>query len=157
MVELPSLFTNSKDANLTSTVAVIEAVLEQLGHDAFRARVTRPGARRAWTFTKGSAEVHIDILERKDFLHLRVSSPIMTTDSADRSRLYERLLELNADHVVGAAFAIRNGEVLVIAERSTLDLDLSEAADLIRRVEDYADRYDDELCAAFGGHRGPRR
>lgn len=154
MVELHSLFANSKDANLTSTVAVVEAVLEQLGHDAFSSRAERPGALSAWTFTKGSAEVHIDILERRDFLHIRVSSPIMTTGGADRARLFERLLELNADHLVGAAFAIRGGEVLVIAERSTLDLDLSEAADLVGRVQDYADRYDDELCAAFGGQRG---
>ena len=41
--------------------------------------------------------------------------------------------------------------MLIVAERSTLDLDRSEVLDLIGRITAYADQYDDELVAAFGG------
>ena len=44
--------------------------------------------------------------------------------------------------------------MLLLAERSTLDLDRSEIRELIRRVTTHADAHDDVLVARFGGVLG---
>jgi hypothetical protein len=44
--------------------------------------------------------------------------------------------------------------VLLVAERSTLDLDRSEVIELIKRITTYADEHDDVLVARFGGRIG---
>ena len=71
----------------------------------------------------------------------------------DLTSLYAHLLELNAT-LCGAAFATQGDYVLLVSERSTLDLDASEVLDLIRRVTTYADEHDDVLVARFGGAMG---
>jgi hypothetical protein len=43
---------------------------------------------------------------------------------------------------------------MLVAERSTVDLDPSEVTEIIGRVEKYADTYDDALVEEFGGTRG---
>src|SRR5687768_18137054 len=47
----------------------------------------------------------------------------------------------------GAAFATEGDQVLLLAERSTLDLDRSEVLELIKRITTYADEHDDVLVA----------
>jgi hypothetical protein len=54
----------------------------------------------------------------------------------------------------GNAFAVDRDRVLLVAERSTLDLDRSEILDLIKRVTVTADDHDDQLVAQFGGTLG---
>lgn len=50
-----------------------------------------------------------------------MSAKVIVPDGAtDRVRLYQRLLELNASAIKGAAFALQDGAVLLIAERSTV-------------------------------------
>ena len=44
--------------------------------------------------------------------------------------------------------------MLLLGERSTLELDRSEVLELIRRVTTYADDHDDMLVARFGGTLG---
>jgi hypothetical protein len=44
--------------------------------------------------------------------------------------------------------------VLVVSERSTLDLDHSEVLDAITRITSCADEHDDALVARFGGRVG---
>ena len=55
---------------------------------------------------------------------------------------------------MGIAFAIRQNEVVLVAERSTLDLDRSEVFQMIERVQECADHYDDALVDEFGGRLG---
>ncbi len=88
------------------------------------------------------------------FPHLRVSAVVMTLDAAvDRAALFAHLLELNA-RLCGVAFATDGDHVLLVSERSTLDLDDSEVRDAIERVTTYADEHDDALVARFGGRIG---
>ncbi len=149
------LFDNERESNLASTVAMVEEVLRNLGHIVDRARVTSPGAERAWRVKKGSAEVAITIVPRERSWHLRVAAAVMTTDAkVDLPALYDRLLSLNAEQIVGAAFALHKPHVLLVTERSTLDLDQSEVEALIRGVQDNADDWDDRLVAEFGGTLG---
>lgn len=161
------LFENEREANLSSTVAMIEDVLVELGHFLNECRVEAPAPvtgllarveHREWRVVKGSASIRIALIDRDDFLHLRVVAPVLTINQdVDTVTLHQRLLELNATDVFGVAFAIAGSEVLLVSERSTLDLDRSEVLDLIRRVENYADHWDDKLVSVFGGQLGGAR
>ena len=94
------------------------------------------------------------LIHRSEFTHLRVCSIVMTLDGkVDRGALFSHLLDLNTG-LCGAAFATDGDRVLLVGERSTLDLDRSEVLDLIRRITTYADEHDDVLVARFGGKLG---
>jgi hypothetical protein len=149
-----ALFANQREVNLTSTVAMIEDVLVELGHFLNQCRDDRDGALRSWKVHKGSAAVRISVIEGDDFTHLRVMAPVMTIAPAtDRAALFAHLLGINCE-LCGAAFALRGDVVMIVAERSTLDLDRSEVMDVVARVQRYADDHDDALVADFGGTLG---
>ena len=148
-----ALFANQRESNLASTVALVEAVLGELGHDVSQLG-DAAGALHAWQVRKGSALTRISLVSRTEFTHLRVCSTVMTVDGkVDRAALNAHLLELNAG-LCGAAFATEADHVLLLAERSTLDLDRAEVRELIKRVTTYADDHDDALVARFGGKMG---
>jgi hypothetical protein len=150
-----ALFANQRESNLLSTVALIEAVLRDLGHDPAATKVPpSDDALHAWRIVKGSAVTLVTLVNRTLFTHLRVCSVVMTLDAkVDHPALHAHLLGLNA-RLCGAAFATEGERVLLVAERTTLDLDKSEVRELIRRVTTYADDHDDGLVAAFGGQMG---
>ena len=150
-----SLFANEREANLESTVAMIEDVLIELGHFVNDCRRERPGSAQSWTVKKGSATISIDLVEYPDSYRVRVSAIILTMDAkVDRAALFERLLSLNAVEVTGAAFAVQQDAVLLLSERSTIDLDRSELRALVMVVRHFADEYDDKLVEQFGGTLG---
>ena len=144
------LFENQREANLNSTVAMIEDVLIDLGHFVNDCRhADSPGA-PAWTIEKGSAKVEITLLDTDGSWWLRVCARLLSlADHINRTALFEHLLSLNAREITGAAFALQDDAVLLVAERTTTDLDRSEVRDIISRVRDGADRYDDELLSQF--------
>jgi hypothetical protein len=148
------LFANQRESNLTSTIALIEDVLTDLGHDPATARQSPGSALHAWRIVKGSATTTVSLVHRTEFTHLRVCSIVMTVnDKVDRNALGAKLLDLNAG-LCGAAFATEGDRVLMLSERSTLDLDKSEVRELIKRVTTYADDHDDALVAQYGGTMG---
>ena len=153
-----ALFANQRETNLASTVSLVEVVLDELGYKPPETRritlVLEPEPLQAWRIQKGSAIATIALLPRPEFTHLRMWSTIMTLDAAvDRAALFAQLLSLNVT-LCGNAFALDGDRVLLVAERSTLDLDRSELVDLIRRVTTNADNHDDALVAQFGGKLG---
>jgi hypothetical protein len=149
-----SLFANQRESNVASTVALVEQALAQLGHAPAASRVTEAGSVQAWRIVVGAATTRVAVTRRSAFPHLRVSSVVMTLDAAvDRGALFAHLLDLNAG-LCGAAFATEGDQVLLVSERSTLDLDLSEVLELIARVTTYTDEHDDVLVARFGGRAG---
>ena len=149
-----ALFANQREINLTSTVALVEQALSEFGHDPATSRITAPGATHAWRIVTGSAVTRVTVVHHSEFPHLRVSAVVMTLDAkVDRTALFAHLLELNA-HLCGAAFATDGDQVLLLSERSTLDLDQSEVLDILKRVTTYADEHDDVLVARFGGRIG---
>ncbi len=143
-----ALFANQREANLASTIALVEEIVAELGLPAAK------HAGHSWQLTKGSATATIALVDRTEFTHIRVSATVMTLDdSVDRAALYAHLLELNAG-LAGCAFATNGDRVVLVAERSTLDLDRSEVLELVRRVTTAADDHDDVLVARFGGALG---
>ena len=154
-VSSTSLFANEREANLESTVAMVEDVLIELGHFVNECRRERAGTAQCWTIRKGSASIDIDLVEHPRSYRLRASATVMTIDdSVPQEALFARLLALNAVEITGAAFAVQDREVLLLSERTTLDLDRSELRELIDTVRLYADEYDDKLVAEFGGQLG---
>jgi hypothetical protein len=148
------LFANQRETNLASTVALVEAALADLGHSAPASRVKDAAALHAWQIPKGSSITRVTLIHRAEFTHLRVCATVMTLDRAvERPALFAHLLDLNA-MLCGVAFATAGDRVLLLAERSTLDLDRSEVLELIRRVTTYSDEHDDVLVARFGGRLG---
>jgi hypothetical protein len=149
-----ALFANQRETNLASTVSLVEEALVELGHPAPGSRIEDRSVLHAWRITKGSSISRITLIHRSEFTHLRISSTVMTLDAAvDRAALFAHLLDLNAG-LCGAAFATDGDRVLLVGERSTLDLDRSEVLELIRSVTTYADEHDDVLVARFGGTLG---
>ena len=150
-----ALFANQRETNLQSTIALIEEVLGALGHDPAATKLPDPGeALHAWRIVKGSAVTLVTLVNRTLFTHLRVCSVVMTLNSkVDRVALYAHLLDANAG-LCGAAFATDGDRVLMVSERTTLDIDRSEIREQIRRVTTYADDHDDSLVGTFGGTMG---
>jgi len=149
-----ALFANQRETNLASTLALVEEALAELGHPVPGSQIPEAGALHAWQIPKGSAVTRVFLINRADFTHIRVQAVVMTLDGqVDRPALFAHLLELNAT-LCGAAFASQGDYVLLVSERSTLDLDASEVLDLIRRVTTYADEHDDVLVGRFGGAMG---
>ena len=149
-----ALFANQRETNLQSTIALVEEVLSELGYPPAAARIQDSASLHAWQIAKGSATTRVTLTDRTEFTHIRVCATVMTLDAkVDRPVLFAHLLDLNAG-LCGAAFATDGDHVLLLSERSTLDLDRSEVMDLIKRVLVSADDHDDVLVARFGGRLG---
>lgn len=149
-----ALFANQRETNLQSTIALVEEVLGELGHAPASAQIDDPAALRSWRIRTGSASTRVSLIHRAEFTHIRVCAVVMTLDDkVDRAALFGHLLDINAG-LCGNAFATAGDQVLLVAERSTLDLDRSEVTELIRRVTTNADNHDDVLVARFGGTLG---
>jgi hypothetical protein len=134
---------------------MVEAVLVARGVDPQRSRI-QSAAGPAWGLRQGSAEVYIFLTAGATGDNfIQVVSPVMrpSQEAAAAPRFYGKLLELNANELTGAAFGLRDHEVVLTCDRSTAGLDKVEVEEMIRRVADYADHYDDALVAEFGGTR----
>jgi hypothetical protein len=150
-----ALFANQREVNLASTITLLEECLDELGyHPPATRRIELEGTEQAWRIQKGSAIATISLIARPDFTHFRIVSVVMTLDAnVDRAALYTHLLQLNHG-LCGNAFAVTGDKVLLVAERTTLDLDRSEIVDIIARVTTNADNHDDQLVATYGGTLG---
>jgi len=149
-----SLFGNRQEANLRACEQMVEAVLAARGVDAAKSRI-ESAAGPAWGLTQGSAELYIFLTSGQGDNFIQVVSPVMrpTAEALAGARFLRRLLELNANELTGAAFGLRGDEVVLSTDRSTSGLDRVEVEEMIRRVAEYADHYDDALTLEFGGTR----
>lgn len=148
------LFENAGDARASSTITMVEDVLIALGHFVNDCRADLPGAVASWRLTRGSATIEIRLVARGGASHLRVASAVVyALADTDRAALWKDLLTRNAD-LCGVAFAIRGDQVLLVSERSTLDLDRTEVHDMIQRTAVLADAVDDELAATHHAGMG---
>ena len=142
------LFDHSGEIRVMSTITMVEDVLVTLGHFLNDCRDdAATGTLGAWRIRHGSATVEIQLLPRGGETHLRVASAVVRAGAdTDRTALWQELLARNAD-LCGVAFAIRGDQVLLVAERSTMDLDRTEVHDMIQRTATLADELDDDLAA----------
>ena len=149
-----SLFNNQRETNYKACLEMIEAVLQGFGLDPAASRLAEEGG-AAWTFRRGSAHVYVFLSPgEKAENYLQVIAPVMRPSSdSRRDALFPRLLELNAGELTGAAFGLREGDVVLTTDRATTGLDRVEVEEMIRRIGASADHYDDLLVTEFGGSR----
>jgi hypothetical protein len=152
------LFGSKQEANLKSTREMVERVISELGLAPAENRLHTDDGSPAWGLMRGSAQVFIFVrpgAEDESYNSIQVISPLMKVPEATQARLslFQRLLELNAQEIAGAAFGIKDETVVIITDRSTQDLDRSEVKDMILRVGYFADTFDDALVTQFGGLR----
>jgi hypothetical protein len=150
----PKLFDNSWETTAQSAIGLIEQALRALGHEPDACELDDPASVRSWWFTEGSAMVTIALRRRPGAPHLRITTPVMTPATAsDRASLHAELLARNLE-LCGMAFALDGDTVVLISERSTIDLDRSEVLDLVTNLARQADTVDDELVTRYGGRTG---
>ena len=150
-----ALFGNPQESNLRACSQMIESVLTDRGLDAAGSRV-KSDEGPAWSVTQGTAGIFIFLTPGRDGENfIQVVSPVVRpADEVLASPLFlRRLLELNATELTGAAFGLRGEEVVLTTDRSTTGLDRVEVEEMIRRVSQYADQYDDTLKREFGGSK----
>ena len=141
-----------------STVALVEEVLARARPrrcrepaSPTRRRCTRGGSARARRSTR------VTLVSRTEFTHLRVCAIVMTLDGkVDRPALLTRTCSSSMPSLCGAAFATDGDQVLLVAERSTLDLDRSEVLELIRARHDVRRRPRRRARRAVRRHDGRR-
>jgi hypothetical protein len=151
------LFDHASEVRTTSTISMVEDVLITLGHFVNDCRDDVPQSVASWRVRQGSAAIEIALVDRGTDTHLRVASAVVHAGpDTDRVALWQELLSRNAD-LCGMAFAIRDAQVLLIAQRSTLDLDRTEVHDMIQRTALLADEIDDELVARHNARFGSMR
>ncbi len=150
-----SLFGNQQEANFKSCEQMVISLLTARGLNVAESRIVSELG-PAWERQHGSADIYI-FLSPGDAgeNYIQVVSPVMlpTAESLARPELLRRLLELNATELTGAAFGLREDEVVLTTDRSTAGLDRVELDEMIRRIAEYADHYDDLLTVEFGGAR----
>jgi len=145
-----------REKNLKQTVKMVESVIRDLGLAPEQNRLEAEGP--AWGLARGSAEVFVFVNpggEGEPGNHIQCVSPVMKIPQTPTNQLalFQRILQLNATQLTGAAFGLKGDTVVLTSDRSTIDLDPSEARDMILRVGYYADVYDDDLVNEFGGKR----
>ena len=140
-----ALFSNKQEANLRSCIRMIEDALQSLGHPPENSRSESADDMPAWRVDTGAgARVDVHLGAEDDKNVLRVTATVATVpqvDAAVLAQIFRKLLELNAGEVKGVAFGIVGDDIVLISERSTLDLDPSEVEEILRQTEKFAAHY----------------
>jgi hypothetical protein len=147
------LFGDKARSELKHCARLVEEVIEELGLSPLQNRLAHNPDAPAWALTKGSAEVYIFLNPAPQGAYLQVVSPIVEAPDSGLLPLFRRLLELNAEELVGASFGLRGNSVVLSTDRPVHDIDRSEVREMILRVGLYADHFDDVLVSEFGGRR----
>ena len=148
--------TGKLDKSLSKAKKTVESVLKDLGIRAAENEVESMEGGHAWQVARGSADVMISLVPGNDHTagRIRVVSPIVKMDGGISQEAAVRLLELNGTQLPGVAFGlIERDMVVLVGERTVLDLNRLEVQEMLNMVGYYADKYDDLLVEEFGGTR----
>ena len=148
--------TEKQRAEMERVSHLVESHLQAEGLDLEKIRVKTDDGLPAWTFVQGSVLVRVYLRPgqgKGELVYFQAVAPVVLVPDEDREAFFEELLGLNADTLWSCAFAIRDGVVLITADRTTTDLDLSEVVELVESVAAYAVRFDDELADRFSAVR----
>src|SRR3954463_12922341 len=142
-------------AQFDGTRKLVEQVIALLGLEPAAVLSKESEAAVAWGIKRGSAAILVTVFnnDRGDTVSLRAVSPVMTLPAGDRSALYQRLLELNGQGLVNAAFGVVGERIVVKSERPAAWLEAAEVEQIIMQLSAVADTYDDRLVREFGGER----
>lgn len=147
------------EASLELARATLEKVLSGLGIDPAVVRSTDTDDLVVYVLQRGSASVYVSLGVERGRGYVRVSAPVvgLPHDVETRTRLYERLLHLNARGLSNAAFGVHDGVVVAVSERPLEGLDGVELEQMVTHLAAVADTFDDRLAAEFGVQRASSR
>jgi hypothetical protein len=150
--------TDQAETDYQRAVTFVEGTVRALGIEPAKCRVNVPGSADAFSLRRGSASMLVTLQHGRsadDAGTIRIVAPIVTlpNDPTKELAMLRKLLHANAKDFTGAAFALLDGQVVVVTERSVEDLDASEVEQMIRSLGRVADRYDDVLASEFGVQR----
>jgi len=146
------LFGDVHARNFKTTANLIETLLKQIGEDVKESRLDEDEAgSREWVFSRQTAVVYIRLTRTDDGNYLNICCPIMKMPADKLLPFYRRLLELNNEKLIGAAFGLKDDLVVIAVDRFTTDIDLSEIESMVTAVTMYANEYGDKLVEEFGG------
>jgi hypothetical protein len=150
------LFGDQAATEFDRAVSLVEQSITALGVEPGESRQPEGDGTFRYSLRRGSAAILISVHPPREDAEtgtLRVLAPVVRMPSGDPTAMLMRLLESNASELVGVAFGVCEGEVVLVAERSVRDLDASEVDTMIRTVGRDADRFDDVLARDFGTTR----
>lgn len=130
--------------DLTPYYEIMEQCIAKLGIDP---KICRSDSREGkWVLRKGSVQVTISIMyiEREERSYCHIVSPIMRIPDNKQEALFQELLEIN-DKLFGVSFSIFQKHIWLRIIRECKGLDIDEAFNMLTRVGNYADQYDDIL------------
>ncbi len=135
-------------ADLQFYYEMVEGCLTELGIDA--ASVRTPNKEGEWELSKGSITLWVNItyLEQNKSTYIQVLSPVVSVPANNLQKFYEELLETNHT-LYGVAFTKYDKWIYVKAIREVEGLDKNELFNMITRVGNYADMYDDVFWAKY--------
>ena len=144
------------DRSLVKAKKIVIGVIKDLGVDPAENTVDAVEGGFAWQLARGSADVMISLVPGVGEAdgRIRVVSPIVKMKQGVPWDLAVRLLELNGTELPGVSFGVISRDVIVLLnERSLLQLDKEEVQEMFGLIGYYADKYDDLLVKDFGGTR----
>jgi hypothetical protein len=128
---------------------VIETVISSLAQKD-SAMVSHDGEGTVWKFEYGTVRVLVQLTGESDEDLFTVWSPVLELPARDEANLWRKLLEMNWSETLETCFAILNGRVVVLAQRTVADLSPEEISRLITLVATIADDNDEMLHDKFG-------
>lgn len=134
---------------------IVEECIVRLGVDPNTCR--EPDKEGQWTLRKGSAQVWVDVFhsERENRAYYQVMSPIMTLPEKSQCEFYREVLEIN-DQLFGVAFTIYKDRLWLKVIREADGLDVDEAFNMLTRIGNYGDKYDDILIQKYSDAQSVR-
>lgn len=134
--------------NLQHYYNIVEQVIESLGIPVEGCRGQTPGS---YLLKKGSANLIIDVwyIEEYQAAYCQVISPVLKLPNTHLEDLYRELLEINLKQI-GISFAVSNDYVYLISNREAHGMDTDEFYNMLTRVGNVADDYDNYLQEKYG-------
>ena len=135
--------------NLQKYYDLVENCISALGIELQTARI--PDREGEWELTKGSATIWVLVqyLEQNKAAYVQVLAPIVSIPEHNLEKFYEELLEVNHTFY-GVAFTKFKQWIYVKSIREAEGIDQNELFNMITRVGNYADMYDDVFSTKFG-------
>ena len=134
--------------NLQVYYDIIEKVIDSLGISVESCRGQTPGN---YLLKKGSANLIIDVwyIEEYQAAYCQVISPVLKLPNDDLTSLYRELLEINLKQI-GISFAVSDDYVYLVSNREAFGMDADEFYNMLTRVGNVADDYDNYLQDKYG-------
>jgi hypothetical protein len=147
---------SGKHSDLIRARKIVESVIREQGLNPAECTTEAVEGGYAWLVSRGSAYVVVSLVPGVNGAsgRIRVVSPLVRMEAGVSRDLAVRLLALNGAELPGVCFGLVGEKTIVlVAERSVLELDLPEAREMLVLIGYYADKYDDLLVGEFGGTR----